>query len=945
MTEVVSEIGSHGFDVTVLTETKKKGQGSVSVKEYDLFYSGVEKDQRAQQGVAILIRKSLRKCITTWEAVNPRMIKMNMAVFGHKITILGVYGVNDDSTVAVKDQFFEELNEEIGKIGSRREIIVLGDLNGRIGRQIKSKIVGPFGEAAINDNGARIIDVCEQRDMKVLNGFYQHKDIHKFTWVQSTRGLKSIIDYVVVRQDTRMKIQQVRVWRGLSCGSDHYFLGAKIAFPVIGSQETRQAQEQVHQQKDRVKLVNYNIDSLQHPSVRALYGKRLDEKLGESRDGDTEQQYQFLKDCIHSAAMEALGVADDRKVSEKPYWWDEEIEKEIQEKRKKYHQFLSSKKTEDKEAYKKAQTQVRRLITKKKNESWERSCNKIDTYIGGRKSTESWKLLKGLRRDMKRDLISPISIDKLEGYFKNLLTERRPEFQDGGVSLEYTNDNNNLEIRMEDVVKAVRELKNDKAPGPGNIPAELIKCGTCKLFQRLRYLMQDCLDGGKVPTEWKESWVSPIYKKKGRKDECDNYRGLSVAGTLSKVYGKILKAKIEEEWQEHEAEEQAGFRAGRSTIDHLFTIIHVIEKKKGVGQELHLVFVDLQKAYDSVPLMKLWEALNKRGFSGGLISAIKEFYDGAFSRVKSHGELSLGFLITKGLKQGCCLSPTLFKVYLEEVLKEWKRCCSGMGVPLREDGTLYTLCFADDQMVIAQDEEDANYMTRKLVEVYRKWGMEVNVVKTEKLVIGGDQQSIELEDGRKIQDCEEYKYLGVWLTKDGNLDRAIKERNVQGRKAIAMLNGVLWDQRISKETKRKIYNVIVKSIVTYGSEVWQLKKRTEDMLRATEMDFWRRSAGISRRERIRNEKVREIMGVEKDIVHDIRSKQLVWYGHVRRMADDRLPKQVFDWVPPGRRRRGRPVKGWRQGVEEEIRRCQLPDDLWEDRGQWRLGVAEREAAL
>ena len=357
------------------------------------------------------------------------------------------------------------------------------------------------------------------------------------------------------------------------------------------------------------------------------------------------------------------------------------------------------------------------------------------------------------------------------------------------------------------------------------------------------------------------------------------------------------------------------------------------------------MFVDLQKAYDSVPLMKLWEALNKRGFSGGLISAIKEFYGGAFSRVKSHGELSLGFLITKGLKQGCCLSPTLFKVYLEEVLKEWKRCCSGMGVPLREDGTLYTLCFADDQVVIAQDEEDANYMTRKLVEVYRKWGMEVNVVKTEKLVIGGDQQSIELEDGRKILDCEEYKYLGVWLTKDGNLDRAIKDRNVQGRKAIAMLNGVLWDQSISKETKRKIYNVIVKSIVTYGSEVWQLKKRTEDMLRATEMDFWRRSAGISRRERIRNVKVREIMGVEKDIVHDIRSKQLVWYGHVRRMADDRLPKQVFDWVPPGRRRRGRPVKGWRQGVEEEIRRCQLPDDLWEDRGQWRLGVAEREAAL
>nr|XP_018898501.1 PREDICTED: uncharacterized protein LOC109031450 [Bemisia tabaci] len=144
-----------------------------------------------------------------------------------------------------------------------------------------------------------------------------------------------------------------------------------------------------------------------------------------------------------------------------------------------------------------------------------------------------------------------------------------------------------------------------------------------------------------------------------------------------------------------------------------------------------------------------------------------------------------------------------------------------MGVPLEDGGTLYTLCFADDQVVVAQDEEDADYMTRKLVEENRIWGLDVSVSKTEKLVIGGDSQGIELEDGRYINGCEEYKYLGVWLTQDGKFDRAIRERNVQGRKAIAMLNEVLWDQRISKVNKRRIYSAIVKSIVTYGSEVWQ----------------------------------------------------------------------------------------------------------------------------
>ena len=160
-----------------------------------------------------------------------------------------------------------------------------------------------------------------------------------------------------------------------------------------------------------------------------------------------------------------------------------------------------------------------------------------------------------------------------------------------------------------------------------------------------------------------------------------------------------------------------------------------------------------------------------------------------------------------------------------------------------------------------------------------------------------------------------------------------------------MLNGILWDQRVSKENKRRIYNVVVKSILTYGCEFWQLKKRTQDMPRVTEMDFWRRSAGISRRDRVRNDRVRQIMEVGNVIVFDVMTKQLVWYGHVNRMTEERLPKKILDWVPPGRRRRGRPVKGWRQGVLHEMRECQLPEGLWEDRGLWRLGVADRQRAL
>lgn len=139
-------------------------------------------------------------------------------------------------------------------------------------------------------------------------------------------------------------------------------------------------------------------------------------------------------------------------------------------------------------------------------------------------------------------------------------------------------------------------------------------------------------------------------------------------------------------------------------------------------------------------------------------------------------------------------------MYLEDVLREWKKKCSGMGVSLNDEETLFTLGFADDRVIIAQDQHDAEFITQKLVANYRKWGLEVNVRKTEMLTIGGNQLSIELDDGRQISIL---KYLRVLLAQDGRLNTAIMNRNMQGRTAIAMLNGVIWDQRISKEKKKK----------------------------------------------------------------------------------------------------------------------------------------------
>ena len=97
---------------------------------------------------------------------------------------------------------------------------------------------------------------------------------------------------------------------------------------------------------------------------------------------------------------------------------------------------------------------------------------------------------------------------------------------------------------------------------------------------------------------------------------------------------------MEQKFSQIETEEQTGFRAGRSTIDHIFCLRQLIEKKMAVNQPLHLLFVDLEKAVDSVSLKNLWKTLEPYNISKSIIRAIKRLYENSFSKIKIGKQLS-----------------------------------------------------------------------------------------------------------------------------------------------------------------------------------------------------------------------------------------------------------------------------------------------------------------
>jgi len=152
-----------------------------------------------------------------------------------------------------------------------------------------------------------LIDVCEQNSLKILNGYFKHKKIHQYTWQQDTLQLKSIIDYVIARQNSGLKFQDIRVFRRMTVGSDHYLVNAKILFSY-GKNNANESRETITDcTGELLQSPLYNIDSLRDESTIFLYKKRLDEKLGENNFESTEDGYQHLVKCIHQAAKEALG--------------------------------------------------------------------------------------------------------------------------------------------------------------------------------------------------------------------------------------------------------------------------------------------------------------------------------------------------------------------------------------------------------------------------------------------------------------------------------------------------------------------------------------------------------------------------------------------------------------------------------------------------------------
>ncbi|XP_076067758.1 uncharacterized protein LOC143040564 [Oratosquilla oratoria] len=359
-------------------------------------------------------------------------------------------------------------------------------------------------------------------------------------------------------------------------------------------------------------------------------------------------------------------------------------------------------------------------------------------------------------------------------------------------------------------------------------------------------------------------------------------------------------------------ETQTGFRPVRGTTDMIFILRQLQEKCHEQYQPLYMAFIDLTKAFDSV-------------------------------------------------KYGCVIAPTLFIIFIATILHIIKDDLpSGIEIVYRTQGKLFNLAglksktktcscsliefqYADDNSTAAFSEEDLQRILNAFNKAYISLGLTINSKKTQILYQPSPNDPTRREPSIKLgeislENVDHFPYLGSHLSSNLDLSDEIQHRLKCAGTAFGRLrNRIFQDHDIRTDTKMAVYNPVVIPTLLYASETWTTYRRHLDTSEKFHQRCLRSILNISWEDRRTNVSVLKAAKATSIEAHIIKS-QLRWSGHVVRMSDDRLPKQIFySLLKEGNRKKGRQTKRYKDLLKANMKECNIDFNNWEENARWQWG--------
>ncbi|KAL6531786.1 hypothetical protein OROMI_028149 [Orobanche minor] len=417
------------------------------------------------------------------------------------------------------------------------------------------------------------------------------------------------------------------------------------------------------------------------------------------RDMDIDSMWNLLEHNIKEVAKEVLGESKGNGPSSKDTsWWNEEVKQAIKTKHECYKVLGKCSSDENYERYKKVRTEakkaVRNAISKVNKELYARLDTKEgekDIYKLARmreKKTRDIGKVKCVKDTHQKVLVQDKDIkERWRSYFDTIFNGHQ-EQDIGNLNIPSNMINREFKRRIQkgEVTMALKKMGSNKAEGPYGIPIEVWRCLGERGIEWLTMLFNKIWRSNKMPSAWRKSILVPLYKNKGDVQDCSNYCGIKLMSHTMKLWERVIEQRIRKCVKI--TENQFGFMSGRSTMEAIYLIRQLMEHYRDKKKDIHMVFIDLEKAYDKVPREVLWWALAKKGVSRKYIDIIKDMYEGTSTSVRTNVGRTEEFPITIGVHQGSALSPFLFAIVMDELTR---------GI---QNDVPWCMMFADDIVLI-----------------------------------------------------------------------------------------------------------------------------------------------------------------------------------------------------------------------------------------------------